>query len=138
MEQERKRLEQEREVDRRREEKRAKEESESNKTDNDNEANQHTDDKLAKVNEKLESNFSKTESGKLRGEDTGTRETVVETEEEEELKLKAENKIIATSKDSVDESDIPNLAKEINETIQKEIAGLPSQKAKTKANWPKT
>ena len=35
----------------------------------------------------------------------------METEEEEELKLKAENKIIATSKDSVDESDIPNLAK---------------------------
>lgn len=137
MEQERKRLEQEREVDRRREEKRAKEESESNKTDNDNEANQHTDDKLAKVNEKLKSNFSKTESGKLRGEDTGTRETVVETEEEEELKLKAENKIIATSKDSVDESDIPNLAKEINETIQKEIAGLPSQKAKNQSKLAK-
>ena len=56
----------------------------------------------------------------------------METEEEEELKLKAENKIIATSKDSVDESDIPNLAKEINETIQKEIAGLPSQKLKPK------
>ena len=136
MEQEKKRLEQEREVERRREEKRAKEEAESNKTDNNNEANHNNDDKLATVNTKLESDFSKTESGKLRGENTGTRETVVETEEEE-LKLKAENKIIATSKDSVEESDIPNLAKEINETIQKEIAGLPSQKAKNQSKLAK-
>lgn len=133
IEEEKKKLEQEREVQRKRQE---KEEEEESKKQKEEEILNHRDEKVAKANENLELEIYTTESGKLKGVDKDTHEATVETDDEE-YKLRMENKIIATSKADVDDSEIPNLAKEINETIQKEIGGLPSQKAKQQSELAK-
>ena len=132
IEEERKKLEQEREVKRKREEK----EEEERKKQQEEEINNRRDEKVAKANDKLKLEISTTETGKLKGVDKDTHETSIETDDEE-YKLKMENKIIATTKADVDDSEIPNLAKEINETIQKEIGGLPSQKARQQSEMAK-
>ncbi|RCK54823.1 Sensitive to high expression protein 9, mitochondrial [Candida viswanathii] len=132
IEEERKKLEQEREVQRKRDEK----DEEERKKLEEEEIKKHRDEKIAKANEKLELKITETESGKIKGVDKDTHETTVETEDDE-YKLRMENKIIATSKADVDDSEIPNLAKEINETIQNEIGGLPSQKAKQQSEMAK-
>ncbi|KAI3404727.2 SHE9 [Candida oxycetoniae] len=111
LEEERKILEKERQVERQREKR------------GDREA------KIADANEENRANFSSTESGKLKGKDT-LRDTTKDG-------LCVENKIIATTEGAVDDSDIPNLAKEINDSIQKEISGLPSQKQQNQSAMTK-
>ncbi|WLF77550.1 sensitivity to high expression protein she9 [Lodderomyces elongisporus] len=105
LEEERKKLEKEREAERQREEKKEREA------------------KLEEANKQNEADFSSTKTGKLKGEDS-------EVDHKKDEGLRIENKIIATTDSSVDATDIPNIAEEVNETIQKEIGGLPSEKQK--------
>lgn len=123
IEEERMKLEKEREVSRKLKEKEQEEEEKKKRDERKSE--------LAKANKKHEADFSTTDSGQLRGVDEEFHEKTVKSEEnDKEENLRVENKIIASTEDAADESDIPNLAKEINETIQEEIGDLPSQKAK--------
>ncbi|CAI5756374.1 unnamed protein product [Candida verbasci] len=109
IEKEKKKLEQDRQIQDTRKEKKTKE------------------DPLAKLNDKLDHDFSTTPQGQVQGVATDSHEEPIKSDDTE-YKLKVEDKIIATTNESIDEEDIPNLAKEINETIQKEIGSLPSQK----------
>lgn len=123
IEEERKKLEKEREASRKLKEK--QEEEERKKKEEERKA------ELARASKEHDADFSTTDSGKLRGVDEEVHEKTVKSEEtDKEENLRVENKIIASTEDAVDESEIPNLAKEINETIQEEIGDLPSQKAK--------
>ncbi|KAI5964755.1 SHE9 [Candida pseudojiufengensis] len=129
IEEERKKLEQEREATRKLKEKQEEEKEKAEKEER--QAN------IAKANDNNEANFTTTDSGKLKGTAKETHSATIKNEGDNEIKLRVEDKIIATTEDSIDDSEIPNLAKEINETIQKEIVGLPSQKAKNQSQLTK-
>ncbi|KAI5954028.1 RPT3 [Candida margitis] len=130
LEEERKKLEKEREVSRKLKAKEREEEEKRKAEDREAE--------LSKVNKKHEANFSTTDSGKLKGVDEEVHDKTVKNKEKgTQQKLRVEDKIIASTEDAIDESDIPNLAKEINETIQEEIGDLPSQKAKQQSQLAK-
>ncbi|EMG50889.1 hypothetical protein G210_0138 [Candida maltosa Xu316] len=135
VEEERKKLEQELEVQRKREEREAEKEKEQQRLEALEQAKRRQES-ASKADSEVKSTIRTTESGKLQGVDTDTHETVV-GENDEQVELTIENQIIATSKGTIDESDIPNLAREMNETIQKEIGGLPSQKAKRQSELAK-
>ncbi|KAI5951501.1 SHE9 [Candida jiufengensis] len=129
IDEERKKLEKEREVSRKLKEKEEQEKEKAEKEER--QAN------LKKANENNEAKFTTTDDGQLKGTAKETKNTNIKNEDNDNIKLRVEDKIIATTEDSIDDSEIPNLAKEINESIQKEIVGLPSQKAKNQSNITK-